>query len=152
MDIKKTIEDIVEKLKKDDGLKKQFLSDPAGALEKLTGIDLPDEQLRIMHGFSVCWELRSGGGALAKAADLYEPGCGRGVETWTTEPGLLTYTGRGLNGKMIGKGGVPLQKFGGMLLETIHFPDSPNRPELPSAILRPGERYCSVTEFRFYAK
>lgn len=116
------------------------------------GIDLPDEQLRIMHGFSVCWELRSGGGALAKAADLYEPGCGRGVETWTTEPGLLTYTGRGLNGKMIGKGGVPLQKFGGMLLETIHFPDSPNRPELPSAILRPGERYNSVTEFRFYAK
>ena len=45
MDIKKTIEDIVDKLKNDDGLKKQFLSDPAGALEKLTGIDLPREQL-----------------------------------------------------------------------------------------------------------
>lgn len=45
MDIKKTIEDIVDKLKSDDGLKKQFLSDPAGALEKLTGIDLPTDQL-----------------------------------------------------------------------------------------------------------
>lgn len=45
MDIKKTIEDIVDKLKNDDGLKKQFLSDPAGALEKLTGIDLPTDQL-----------------------------------------------------------------------------------------------------------
>ena len=45
MDIKKTIEDIVDKLKSDDALQKQFLSDPAGALEKLTGIDLPTEQL-----------------------------------------------------------------------------------------------------------
>ena len=45
MDIKKTIEDIVDKLKNDDALQKQFLSDPAGALEKLTGIDLPTEQL-----------------------------------------------------------------------------------------------------------
>ena len=45
MDIKKTIEDIVEKLKKDEGLKKQFLSDPAGALKKLTGIDIPTDQL-----------------------------------------------------------------------------------------------------------
>lgn len=45
MDIKKTIEDIVAKLKSDEALQKQFLSDPAGALEKLTGIDLPDGQL-----------------------------------------------------------------------------------------------------------
>ena len=45
MDIKKTIEDVVEKLKKDEGLKKQFLSDPAGALKKLTGIDIPADQL-----------------------------------------------------------------------------------------------------------
>lgn len=45
MDIKKTIEDIVNKLKGDEALQKQFLSDPAGALEKLTGIDLPTEQL-----------------------------------------------------------------------------------------------------------
>lgn len=45
MDIKKAIEDIVDKLKSDEGLQKQFLSDPAGALEKLTGIDLPREQL-----------------------------------------------------------------------------------------------------------
>ena len=45
MDIKKTIEDIVTKLKNDEALQKQFLSDPAGALEKLTGIDLPTEQL-----------------------------------------------------------------------------------------------------------
>ena len=115
-------------------------------------IDTPNEHLRTMRGFSVCWVLRNQTGELARAADLWEPRNGRGVETWTTEPGLLTYTGRGLNEQMIGKGGVPLEKFGGMLLETIHYPDSPNRPEYPSAVLRPGERYNSITEFRFYAK
>lgn len=115
-------------------------------------IDTPDPQLQIMRGFSVCWALRCQTGELARAADLYSPRSGRGVETWTTEPGLLTYTGRGLNGRMIGKNGVPLEKFGGMLLETIHFADSPNRPDFPSTVLRPGERYRSVTEFRFYAK
>ena len=115
-------------------------------------IDTPDPQLQIMRGFSVCWVLRSQTGELARAADLYSPRSGRGVETWTTEPGLLTYTGRGLNERMIGKNGVPLEKFGGMLLETLHFADSPNRPDFPSTVLRPGERYRSVTEFRFYAK
>lgn len=115
-------------------------------------IDTPDPQLQIMRGFSVCWALRSQTGELTRAANLYSPRSGRGVETWTTEPGLLTYTGRGLNGRMIGKNGVPLEKFGGMLLETIHFADSPNRPDFPSTVLRPGERYRSVTEFRFYAK
>lgn len=113
-------------------------------------IDRPDVQLRIMRGFSVCWALRGWDGSLARAADLQEPQSGRGVEVWTTEPGLLTYTGRSLNEKMIGKGGVPLRKFGGMLLETLHFPDSPNRPDFPTTVLRPGECYRSCTEFRFY--
>ena len=115
-------------------------------------IDTPNEHLRTMRGFSVCWVLRSQTGELARAADLYSPRSGRGVETWTTEPGLLTYTGRGLNGRMIGKNGVPLEKFGGMLLETLRYPDSPNHPEYPSAVLRPGETYHSTTEFRFYAR
>ena len=115
-------------------------------------IDTPNEHLRTMRGFSVCWMLRSQTGELARAADLYSPRSGRGVETWTTEPGLLTYTGRGLNERMIGKNGVPLEKFGGMLLETLRYPDSPNHPEYPSAVLRPGETYHSTTEFRFYAR
>ncbi len=115
-------------------------------------VDVPNEHFRLMRGFSACWVLRDWDGTLARAADLWEPRSGRGVETWTTEPGLLTYTGRGLNEKMIGKNGVPLEKFGGMLLETLHFADSPNRPDFPSTVLRPGERYYSSTEFRFYAK
>ncbi len=115
-------------------------------------IDVPNEHFNTMRGFSACWVLRGWNGELAKAADLWEPRGGRGVETWTTEPGLLTYTGRGLNDKMIGKGGVPMEKFGGMLLETLHFADSPNRPDFPSTVLRPGEKYFSSTEFRFYAR
>lgn len=115
-------------------------------------IDTPNEHFRTMRGFSVTWVLRSQTGELARAADLWEPRCGRGVETWTTEPGLLTYTGRAFSEKIIGKEGRPLEKFGGMLLETLHYPDSPNHPEYPSTALYPGQKYFSATEFRFYAR
>ena len=115
-------------------------------------IDTPNENYQTMRGFSVTWVLRNQTGGLAKAADVWEPRCGRGIEVWTTEPGLLTYTGRGLSNKIIGKGGKPLEKFGGMLLETLHYPDSPNHPEYPSTTLYPEQTYYSTTEFRFYSK
>lgn len=115
-------------------------------------IDTPNEHFNNMRGFSVTWVLRNQSGKLAKAADLWEPVNGRGIETWTTEPGLLTYTGRLFSDKVVGKGGIPIQKFGGMLLETLHYPDSPNHPEYPTTELRPGEVYYSSTKFIFYAK
>ena len=59
--------------------------------------------------------------------------------------------GRSFDGTYKGKYG-PIEKFGGMLMETIHFPDSPNQPRFPSTVLRPGQKYHSVTEFRFYSK
>ncbi len=114
-------------------------------------LDKPSKQLEIMHGMSACWAIRDYDGTLRCASDLYDAGSGRGVQTWTTEPALLTYTARLHNEKMIGKYG-PLQKYGAMLLETIHFPDSPNQSRFPSAVLRPGEKYRSVTEWRFYKK
>jgi aldose 1-epimerase len=78
---------------------------------------------------------------------------GRGVQTWTTEPTLLTYTGRGFSPENHPNGKYgPIDKFAGMLLETIHFPDSPNQERFPSTVLRPGEKYHSVTQYRFYAK
>ena len=115
-------------------------------------IDQPDEQLRIMRGMSACWKIRGWDGSLRRAADLYDPHTGRGVETWTTEPALLTVTGRSFSAEKYpdGKYG-PIEKFGGMLLETIHFADSPNQSRFPSTVLRPGERYRSVTEYRFYS-
>lgn len=114
-------------------------------------IDMDNEHLRIMHGMSACWVVRDWNGTLRRAADLYDRKSGRGVETWTTEPALLTFTGRSFNESYNGKYG-PIEKFGGMLLETIHFPDSPNQPRFPSTVLRPGERYTSTTEYRFYAR
>ena len=114
-------------------------------------IDMRSRQLEIMHGMSACWCIRDWDGTLRKAADLYDPRSGRGVETWTTEPALLTYTARGFNGSLQGKYG-PVDKFTGMLLETIHFADSPNQDRFPSTVLRPGETYHSTTQWRFYAR
>ena len=111
-------------------------------------IDQSSRQLEIMHGMSACWVLDGYDGSLRQVARLYEPRSGRVVETWTTEPALLTYTARFFHEGMIGKYG-PLEKFGGMLLETIHFPDSPNQPRFPSTVLRPGETYSSITEWHF---
>lgn len=116
-------------------------------------IDMDNEHLRIMHGMSACWVVRDYDGTLRKAADLYEPLSGRGVQTWTTEPALLTYTGRGFSARKYPNGKYgPIDKFGGMLLETIHFADSPNQARFPSTLLRPGEKYYSTTEYRFYTK
>ncbi len=116
-------------------------------------IDMPNEHLRIMKGMSACWVLRDWDGTLRKASDLYDPKSGRGVETWTTSPTLLTYTGRGFNVDKYPNGKYgPIDKFAGMLLETIHFPDSPNQDRFPSTVLRPGEKYYAKTEYRFYTK
>ena len=115
-------------------------------------LDTPNEQLTIMKGMSACWKIRDWDGSLRKAADLYDPRSGRGVQTWTTEPALLTFTGRTFDpSRHIGKYG-PIQKYGGMLLETIHFADSPNQDRFPSTVLRSGDTYKSVTEYRFYAR
>jgi hypothetical protein len=106
-----------------------------------------------MKGMSACWVIRDWDGLLRKAADLYDKKTGRGLETWTTEPTLLTFTGRSFSAQKHKNGKYgPIEKFGGMLLETIHFPDSPNQDRFPSTVLRPGEKYHSETEYRFYIK
>lgn len=97
------------------------------------------------------WIINGWDGTLKKIADLYAPVCGRGVEVWSTQPNLVTEAGGGFDGTVTGKFG-PLQKYDGMLLETLHMADSPNQSRFPDTLLRPGEKYCSVTEYRFYAK
>jgi len=73
----------------------------------------------------------------------------RTLEVWTTEPGLQVYTGQSLGGSAPGKDGMPYGAFAGIALETQHFPNSPNIPAFPSTVLRPGQTYRSITEFRF---
>jgi len=90
--------------------------------------------------------------ALRKGARAKDPKSGRVVEMQTTEPGMQLYTANHLDGKAIGVGGIAYPKYGGFCMETQHFPDSPNRPNFPSAILRPGEMFNSTTVFAFSAE
>ncbi len=116
-------------------------------------IDMPHRHLEVMHGMSACWMVKDWDGSLRRVADLYEPKSGRGIVTWTTEPALLTFTGRNFNETKYSDGKYgPIGKFGGMLLETLHFADSPNQERFPSTVLRPGEKYYSRTEFHFYTR
>jgi len=91
-------------------------------------------------------------GVLRIAARLVEPGSGRQMEVWTTEPAIQFYSGIHLDGSVVGKGRVAYRKFGGLCLETQHYPDSPNHPNFPSAILRPGSRFRSETIYKFSAQ
>jgi aldose 1-epimerase len=101
-------------------------------------------------GYDHCYVLEpSGHGPLAAAAQAFEPRSGRVLEILTTEPGIQLYTGNFLDGSVIGKGGHVYQKNDGFCLETQHFPDSPNRPDFPSTVLRPGEVFRSTTVHRF---
>lgn len=84
-------------------------------------------------------------GDLREAARVVDPKSGRSVECWTTEPGVQLYTANGFNGN-------PFPKHGGFCLETQHYPDSPNRPDFPSTVLRPGMSFKSETVFKFSAK
>ncbi|MFI1148169.1 aldose epimerase family protein [Streptomyces sp. NPDC020817] len=84
-----------------------------------------------------------------KAAVLYAPASGRRMDVLTTEPGIQVYTAQGLTGDITGKGGRPYQAYAGVALETQHFPDSPNRPDYPTVLLRPGELYRSTTIHSF---
>ena len=82
------------------------------------------------------------------AAKLLDPKTGRSLEVLTTEPGVQFYTGNFLNGTLK-SGDFTYVKNSGMCLETQHFPDSPNQPNFPSTILRPGEKFISQTIYKF---
>jgi aldose 1-epimerase len=86
------------------------------------------------------------------AARVCEPQSGRVMEIYTTEPGLQFYSGNFLDSSITGKAGKVYHKHYGFCLETQHFPDSPNRPNFPSVVLRPGETYRHETVHKFYAK
>lgn len=89
---------------------------------------------------------------LVRAARVWEPVSGRLMEVFTTEPGMQFYTGNFLDGSLTGKKGIKYAKHHGFCMETQHFPDSPNQPDFPSAILRPGEKYTSTTVYKFSSR
>ena len=76
-------------------------------------------------------------------------GSGRKMEVWTTEPGLQFYSGNFLDGTITGKAAAVYQKHAAFCLEAQVFPDSPNEPDFPSCVLRPGETYTQETVYTF---
>jgi len=115
-------------------------------------IDQDDVQLQHGLGYDHNFVLTRTGGDMEAAARVYEPVTGRVLEIVTTEPGLQFYSGNFLDGTITGKGGRVYGHRSGFCLETQHFPDSPNHPDFPSTVLRPGEEYRSRTLFAFGAQ
>jgi aldose 1-epimerase len=112
-------------------------------------VDQADEQLAYGHGYDHNFVIDRGSEpGLVLAARAYDPGRGRVLEVHTTEPGVQFYSGNHLDGTFTGKSGKPYGCRVGFCLETQHFPDSPNKPEFPSVVLRPGETYRTTTVFK----
>jgi aldose 1-epimerase len=110
-------------------------------------------QLRFGRGYDHNWVIdRAGGAPLAHAARLEDPTTGRVLDIRTTEPGIQFYSGNFLDGTIRGKNGQVYGHRTGLCLETQHFPDSPNHPNFPTTILRPGARYESRTVVAFSVK
>jgi aldose 1-epimerase len=90
-------------------------------------------------------------GAYARVAVIGEAASGRRMEVRTSEPSVQLYSVNGFDGKEIGSEGVGYQRYSAFAFETQHLPDSPNHPEFPSTALYPGQRFESITSFRFAA-
>ena len=112
-------------------------------------IDDDDDQLRMAGGYDHNWVLRTAGDLDRPAATVVETVSGRTMEVRTTEPGVQFYTGNHLTEGLIGKGGGTYHPRCAFCLETQHFPNSPNQPEFPSTVLRPGEHFQSTTIYGF---
>jgi aldose 1-epimerase len=110
------------------------------------------DQMVLGHGYDHNWVLNRKGDGLTLAARVYEPTSGRVLEVSTTQPGVQFYTGNFLDGTVTGKQGHVYKRRYGLCLETQHFPDSPNHPDFPSTILKPGETFKSKTVFKFSTK
>ena len=106
------------------------------------------EELTQTRGYDHNFVINNWDGSLRLAARVYEPTAGRVMEVYTTEPGVQFYTANGLK-DVKGRAGKVYNKHYGFCLETQHYPDSPNKPNFPSVVLRPGQTYRTETVFKF---
>lgn len=111
-----------------------------------------DKVQQYTNGYDVTFVLRNQSGKLALAAKAFEPSSGRELEVYTTEPGVVFYSGNWLSEKVKGRNSVPYTKNGAFCLETMHYPNSINTPFFPNTVLRPGETFASQTIYRFLVR
>jgi aldose 1-epimerase len=114
-------------------------------------VNQDDEQLKFGGGYDHNFVVDGQTGVLRRAARAVDPSTGRALEVWTTEPGVQFYIGNFLT-EMKGKAGKTYNKRYGFCLETQHFPDSPNKPDFPSAVLKKDGEYKTTTVFKFSAQ
>lgn len=135
-----------------------------GAIEKVEGtpmdfrtamaigekIDQYDfEQLKNGDGYDHNWVLNTKGDVSMLAASVWSPVTGIRLDVYTNEPGIQIYSGNFLDGTATGKKGITYQKRAAVCLETQKYPDTPNKPDWPSAYLKPGEKYTSRCIYKF---
>jgi aldose 1-epimerase len=115
-------------------------------------INQADEQLKFGGGYDHNWVVDKTMGKLELMARVYEPTSGRVMEVLSTEPGLQFYSGNFLDGKITGKGGWVYQHRAAFCMEPQHYPDSPNHPNFPSVVLKPGQHYFNTIIYKFSVK
>jgi aldose 1-epimerase len=114
-------------------------------------INEDDEQLKFGGGYDQNFVIDKAPGKLGLMARVYEPTTGRVLEVLSSEPGMQFYTGNHLGG-ITGKGGWAYKARNAFCMEPQHYPDSPNHPEFPSAVLKPGQEYHNTIIYRFSVK
>jgi len=107
---------------------------------------------QIYKGYDNNYVLQNQNGDLALAATAKDIVSGRVLEVYTTEPGVQLYTSNWFDGSLLGKSGKPHITHSAFCLETQHYPDSMNHESFPSVILRPGQKYKSITTWKFYTE
>lgn len=112
-------------------------------------IDADFEALNFGKGYDHTYVLNEGSSLGLISASCVSPKTGIVLNLLTSEPGIQLYTGNWMTGNMEGKNGQRYPSRAAFCLETQHFPDSPNKPEYPSTVLRPGETFKSFTIFQF---
>ncbi|MEO5914888.1 MAG: aldose epimerase family protein [Luteolibacter sp.] len=109
------------------------------------------DALKLGGGYDHAWVLKKGGD-MHLAATVKDPKSGREMTISTNKPAVQFYCGNFLDGKAVGKGGVAYAYRTALALETEGFPDAPNKPSFPTAVLRPGENYEHKMTFKFSAE
>ena len=123
------------------------LRQPTRIGENINNFDF--EQLKYGNGFDHNWVLNTNGDINQVCATLISPASGIVMDVYTNEPGIQFYTGNFLDGTLAGKKGITYNQRAATCLETQKFPDTPNKPEWPTAQLNPGEKYNSRCIYKF---
>ena len=110
-----------------------------------------DQQIVFGRGYDHNWVINRSGDGMAPDARAYDPSTGRSLEISSDQPGLQFYTGNFLDSTTVGAAGKQYRQGDAFCLETQHFPDSPNHPDFPTTLLKPGETYKTTTVHKFSA-